>query len=236
MINLVLSLAAGLAAFAGTAAVFSWLPAIFPGVIVALGVYVWLAQRALKEMNALNERAQKELSAQRIDRAVEIFRSGLPLARQQFLVGPVLHANIGSLLYMKQDFEAARPHLEQGYVRNYMARAMLACLHYKKKDEAAMRREFEAAVRYGKKEGLIWSTYAYCLEKLGGRDEAMKVLARAVAANPADERLKANLLALQNNKRMKMRGYGLQFYQFHLEPLPPELGGGGGRRVVWQRR
>jgi Flp pilus assembly protein TadD len=187
-------------------------------------------------MNSLNERAQKEMSAQRVDRAIEVLRSGFPMARRQFLVGPVLHANVGSILYMKQDFEAARPHLEQGYARNYMAKAMLACYHFKQKDLPHMREAFELAVKHGKKDGLTWSVYAYCLEKLGERDEAMKVLSRAVEANPSDERLKSNLLALQNRKRMKMRAYGVQFYQFHLEPLPPEMGGGGGRRVIWQRR
>jgi tetratricopeptide (TPR) repeat protein len=236
VINLLIALAAGLAAFLATAAAFSWLPAIFPGLIVAIGVYIWLAQKALKEINVINEKAQKEMMAQRVDRAVEVFRSGFPLARKQFLVGPVLHANVGMLLYMKGDFEAARPHLQQGFARNYMARAMLACWYFKQKDPAKMRAEFEQAVKYGKKEGLVWSVYAYCLQKLGERDEAAKVLARAVEANPADERLKKSLLALQNNKPMKMRVYGPQFYQFHLEPLPPELGGGGGRRVTWQRR
>lgn len=236
MINLLIALAAGLAAFAATAAAFSWFPAIFPGILVAVGVYLWLAQRALRDMNALNERAQKEMVAQRVDRAIEVFRSGFPLARRQFLAGPVLHANVGMLLYMKQDFDAALPHLEQGYVRNYMARAMLACHHFRQKDTARMRAAFEQAVKYGKKDGLVWSVYAYCLQKLGERDEAMKVLARGVEANPSDERLKSNLLALQNNKRLKMRAYGPQFYQFHLEPLPPEMGGGGGRRVIWQRR
>jgi tetratricopeptide (TPR) repeat protein len=236
VINLLISLAAALGAFAATAAAFSWLPAIVPGVIVGLGVYVWLAQRALKQLNALNEKVQKEVQAQRVDRAVELLTSAFPLARRQFLVGPVLHANVGSLLYMKRDFEAARPHLEKGYVRNHLARAMLACDHYRRKDEGAMRSSFEEAVKYGKKDGLVWSVYAYCLEKLGRRDEAMKVLARAVQTNPSDDKLKNNLLALQNGKRLKMKAYGLQFYQFHLEALPPDLGGGGGRRVTWQRR
>ena len=97
-----------------------------------------------------------------------------------------------------------------------------------------MEQAFERAVGAGKKEGLSWSVYAYALQKAGEREKAQKVMARAVEANPQDERLKSNLTALQNNKKMKMRAYEPQWFQFHLERLPPEMT--GGKRVVWQRR
>jgi hypothetical protein len=96
-----------------------------------------------------------------------------------------------------------------------------------------MTKAFETAVKYGKKDAMIWAVYAWCLENSGKRADAMKVLARGVQANPSDERIKSNLLALQNGKRMKMKAYAPQFYLFHLEAPPPEM---GGRRVVYQRR
>ncbi len=236
MINLGISLLVGLGVFAIFAAIFSPLAAILPGILFALGAYVVLAQRAMKEVGRISEQAQKEMMAQKLDRALETFRSGLPLAKKQFLVGPILHANIGTLLYVKRDFEAARPHLEQGFSRNYLAKAMLGALVFKTGgDVAKMKKEFETAVKHGKKDGLVWAVYAYCLERLGKRDEALKVLGRGVEANPTDERLKTNLTALQNNKKLKMRAFAPQFYQFHLEPLPPEYTAGG-RRVVYQRR
>lgn len=235
MKNLLLALVAGGIAFAAPIAFFPWYAALIPGLIVAVAVYLFLAQRTMKQLEALSERAQKEMAAQKFDKAIETFRSGFPLAKKQFLVGPLLHANLGMLLYVKQDFEAAKPHLDQGFARNYLARAMLGAYYFRVKDYAKSKEAFETAVKHGKKEGLVWSTYAYCLSRQGDRDGAMKVLARAVEANPSDERLKANLRLLQNNKPMRMKAYTPQFYQFHLERPPPELTGGG-RRVIWERR
>ncbi|MFO7156857.1 MAG: tetratricopeptide repeat protein [Pseudomonadota bacterium] len=233
MINFLISIAVGLVVFVVFQVFFSWYASILPGLIGFAIAWVVLAQRSMKKVAEISERAQRELQSQRPDRALETFRSGLPLAKRQFLVGPLLHANIGMILYVQKKFDEAKEHLEKGYPRNYVSRAMLACYFFKKRDYDRMEKEFETAVKYGKKDGLIWSVYAYCLLQSGQKEKAMQVLGRGVERNPSDERLKANLLALQNNKRMKMRAYGPQFYQFHLEPPPPDL---GGRRVVWQRR
>ncbi len=234
MVNLVIALLAAGGVFAIFATFFSWYAALVPGVLAGLGAYLLLARNAMKQLQAIQEKAQKELMAQRIDRAVEILKGGFALEKRQFWVGSLIHGELGSLLYVKGDFEQAKPHLEQAMARSYWARAMLACYHFKKKDGAKMRAEFELAVKHGKKEGMLWSLYAYCLFKLGEKDEALKVLGRAVIENPTDEKLKSNLLALQNNKKMKMKAYEPQFYQFHIEPPPAQMG--GGRRVVWERR
>lgn len=233
MINFLIALAAGFVAFLGFQFFFSWYASILPGLIVFAIVYIVLAQRAMKQVTALSERAQREMQAQKPDRAAETFRSGLALAKKQFLVGPLMHANLGMLLYVQKKFDEALPHLEKGYPRNFYARAMLACYFFKKQAWERMEKEFETAVKYGKKDGLIWSLYAYALVQSGQKEKALQVLGRGVQKNPGDERLKSNLLALQNNKRMKMRAYGPQFYQFHLEPPPPDL---GGRRIIRQRR
>lgn len=235
MLNLVISLLVGLGVWALFTAIFSWYAAILPGLIAFAAVYLVLAQRAMKALTAISEKAQKEMSQQRMDKAIETLKSGFPLGKRQFLVAPLLHANLGTLLYVKGDFDASLPHLTKGYGRNYLAKAMLGCYWFKKGDAAKMREAFDVATKYGKKDGLVWGLYAYCLMRLNLRDEALKVLGRGVELNPTDEKLKNNQLAVQNNKKMKMRAWAPQFYQFHLEPLPPEFAGGG-RRQAWQRR
>lgn len=235
MIYFAIALLVGLAVFGIFTAIFSAVAAIVPALIAFLATYLVLAQRAMKEVGRISELAQKQMMAQKIDQAIETFQSGLPIAKKQFLVGPILHANIGTLLYVKKDFEGARPHLEKGFARNYLAMAMLGAYRFKKNDLAGMREAFEKAVKHGKKDAITWAVWAYCEDKLGHREEAMKVLARGVEANPSEERLKSSLQALQNNKRLRMRSFAPQFYQFHLEPPPPEFAPGG-RRVIYQRR
>ena len=233
MINLAISLLVALGVFGIFVAFFSWYASLLPALIAFVATYLVLAQRAFRQVQALSAEAQKAASGGRIDRAVEVLRSGFPLQKKQFLVGSLLHSNLGTLLYMKRDFEGARPHLEKGYARDYFSRSMLGAYFYKKKQYDEMVKAFETAVKYGKKDPMIWCVYAWCLEHAGKRQEAMQVLGRGVQANPTDERIKSNLLALQNGKRMKMKGFAPQFYLFHLEAPPPDM---GGRRVVYQRR
>ncbi len=235
MINLLVSLGAGAAATVLLATFFPWLAAAVPGALITVGVYVLLAKKSLTDLQAISEKAQKELAAQKIDRAIETLHGGFAIAKRQFLIGPMLHGEIGTLHYVKKEFDKAEPHLTKASDRAPLARAMLACLYFNRKDEPKMRVQFERAVKHGAKEGLVWAVYAYALYKLGKVDEALQVLSRASAANPSDEKLKTALLALQNGKKFKVKAWSPQIYQFHLEPIPMEVMNGG-RRVQWERR
>ncbi len=241
MYNLLLSLGmAVLAALAILLAGFSAWAAIFPALLVFVAANIFLGRRISKKVQALLGSVQRELQARKVERAVKVLEEALKFEKWQLFLGPEIHSNIGLLLYINKDFEAARSHLEGSGQRgptSARAKAMLGCLHFNAKKSAEMRAAFEGAVKAGKKEGIVWATYAYCLEKLGEREGALRVLARAVQTNPTDEKLKALQVALQNDKRLKMKLYEPEWYQFHLERPPPEFGGpSGGRRVIYQRR
>jgi tetratricopeptide (TPR) repeat protein len=188
----------------------------------------------LAKVKALMDGMQKDLQAGRIDKAVETLKSAFPLASQQFLLASQLHSALGVLLYGKKDFDAALPHLQRAFFRDWQAQTTLGALYYKRDEYDAMEKTFEKAVAAGKNQPLAWSVYAWCLNKAGKREAAQQVLTRAVEANPSDDRLKSNLTALQNDKRMKMQAYEPEWFQFHLERLPVEMT--GGRRVQWQQR
>lgn len=240
MYNVFISAGVAVALLLGIAAAgFGIWGAIVPSLLGLLITNFLLARRVGKKVQDLANAAQKEIQAQRIDKGIKLLEEGFKFEKWQFMIGPELHSNIGILHYLKKEFEAARPHLEKSSARGpagARAKAMLGCLHYMKKDDVAMTGAFELAVKAGKKEAIIWATYAWCLEKLGKRDEALKVLARSVEANPADEKLKSSMVALQNEKRLKMKAYSLEWYQFHLEKPPNDMGPAGGRRVQFQRR
>jgi tetratricopeptide (TPR) repeat protein len=241
MYNLLIALGVGVAITLGvTFAGFAFWQGLIPGLIAFVAVYLLLARRTGSQLQVLMNAAQKELQGQptsqkdlqqRVDRAIKLMETGLAYDKWQFLVGPEIHGQIGMLKYMVKDWDGARPHFGKASSRNYMAKAMEGALHYQRKDFAAMKKSFEQAIVSGKKEPLVWAVYAWCLVQNKEKDEALKVLARGVEANPSDEKLKNNLAALQNDKKLKMKAYEPMWWNFHLETPPPQmLGGGGGGR------
>jgi tetratricopeptide (TPR) repeat protein len=240
MYNLLISIAIGLAVSAALAlgTELGLVAAIFPGVLALAIAYFVLARRTWKKLEALFETMQREAQAQKFDKAVQTLQGGFVLAPWQFLVASQLHSNIGILMYLRQDLDGALPHLEKSFSRNWIARGMLAVGRYRKRDLAGMQKVFDEAVKVNKKEGVLWSAFAWVLEKEDRHEEAIKVLGRAVAANPSDEKLKASLQALQNGKKLKLgKLYGEQWFQFMLERPPPEFVGAGfrgGRRAIYR--
>ncbi len=243
MLNLIISLAIGLA----TAVVirlfnFNWIAVVVPGVLAFLAAMVLLGRRTAKKVQAISLEAQKELSVQvaspreqkqRVEKAIKLLESALPYGRWQFLIGPEIHAQIGMIKYMVKDHEGARAHFAQSNPRNHMAQALMAALAFQQKDYPRMEQAFERAVKAGRKEGLVWSAYAWCLQQMKEKDKALQVMARAVQANPSDEKLKNGLVALQNDKKLKMKAYEPMWWQFGLET--PTASMQGGRQVRFQR-
>jgi predicted Zn-dependent protease len=115
---------------------------------------------------------------------------------------------------------------------------MQAAIHFQRKEFGPMQAAFEAAVKHGNKEGLMWAAYAWCLVQNKNTEEAIRVLSRGVAANPSDEKLKKALTALQNDKRLKMSPWEPMWWQLGLEspPLQQVQFVGGGRRRGFMRR
>jgi len=240
MYNLLVSIAIGAAVSVALAlgTDFGLAAAIFPGFLALVAAYFVLARRTWKKLEALFEVMQKEVQAQKFDKAVATLQGGFALAPWQFLVASQLHSNIGILLYLRQDLEGALPHLEKSFSRNWIARGMLGVARYRKRDLDGMKKVLDEAVKANKKEGVLWSAYAWVLEKEDRHGEAIALLSRAVAANASDEKLKASLQALQNGKKLKLgKLYGEQWFQFMLERPPPELVGAGfrgGRRSLYR--
>ncbi len=240
MYNLLISIGIGLAVSAALAlgTELGIVAAIFPGLLAFAVAYFVLARRTWKKLEVIFETMQREAQAQKFDKAVATLQGGFVLAPWQFLVASQLHSNIGILMYLRQDLDGALPHLEKSFTRNWIARGMLAVGRYRKHDLAGMEKVFGEAVKVNKKEGVLWSAYAWVLEKEDRHEQAIKILGRAVAANPSDEKLKASLQALQNGKKLKLgKLYGEQWFQFMLERPPPEFAGAGyrgGRRAIYR--
>jgi len=244
MYNLLISFAVGVViAVAIRLLQFPLLAGIIPGFIAFGATFVLLGRRLQKRITALGEAVKKELSSMsanqreqkvKLDKAVKILEEGLRYSNWQFLVGSSLHSQIGQLKYTFKDYDGALEHFRKGNPRDYFGKAMEGALWFQRKDPKKMEAAFEEAVKHGKKEAIVWAVYAWCLGQLKEKDKALKVMARAVDTNPTEEKLKAGLTALQNDKKLKMKPYEPMWWQFGLESPPQQQM--GGRQVRFERR
>ena len=218
MISLLISLAL-LAASVGVCLAFHW----YVGYGIAVGLLLFLASNFLlsrtigKKMEQQMKTAGDALAKGHAQRAVEILKATYPLTRWQFLLRGQVDGQIGVILYAQRKFDEALPYLETSSNRHWMARGMLAVLYMRKKRVEEMDKVFKKAVATNRKEGMLASLYAYCLLKLGRREDAQEVIIQALKKLEGDARLEANLKAIQNKKPLKMKHYGDMWYQFHLE-------------------
>jgi tetratricopeptide (TPR) repeat protein len=230
MINLLLSLAAGVAVtVAITLMGFHVLAGILPGTIAFVGLYIVLGRRSFMKLHAIIQQVQAELSSMppnkkeqllKAEKAIKLLESALPLGKWQFLLEGEVHGQIGMIKFLIKDVEGAMASFAKAGPRNYFARAMQAAILFQKKDFTGMEKSFEEAVKHGRKEGLMWAAYAWCLLQNKESDKAIKVLARGVEANPSDEKLKTALTAVQNDKRLKMKAWEPMWWQLGLEQPP----------------
>ena len=181
------------------------------------GCFFLLSRRTSRQLTQLMEGVQRDMQAGRTEKAVKSLQDSYSLGKWQFFVTSQINAQIGCILYLKRDFAQAFDYLQKGFSRHWVAMAMLAICYMKRNKPEQMKAAFEKAVAATKNESLVWSLYAFCLDKVGERGKAIEVLEKGVKKGAADDTLLTNLAALQEGKKMKMKGYGDLWYQFHLE-------------------
>ncbi len=171
----------------------------------------------MKKVAALMDAAQRDVMANRADKAISDLKAGLKFAPWQIYLKQQINSQIGTILYMKRDFNEAIPHLEKGFVRNWVSMGMLAITFMKKNKTTKMVETFEKAIQGARKEPMLYALYAFCLEKTNDREKAIGVIEKGLKRCAQDSRLLENLDLLKAGKRMKMKGFGDMWYQFHLE-------------------
>ncbi|MEL6340299.1 MAG: hypothetical protein AAFP04_12990 [Myxococcota bacterium] len=239
MFNVLISLAAG---FVVTAALsLSGLLSIgesaVPGVLVFIVVFFVLARRTFKQVEKVFSGAMRALQAvpPKTELAITALENARGFGRWQFGVESQVESQIGMIHFLQQKFDKALPHFERSLsFGHWMGGAMLGVIHYKKKNHGEMKRVFEIVVKKAKKAGLAWNLYAYLLQQIGERDQAQAVLVRALKRTGDDSKVKDALLAVQNGKKIKMKSYKDQWYQFHLErpPMQYQMAAAGGMGKV----
>ena len=192
-----------------------WITMMVSVVVFAL-VFILLTRIVMKKVGALMELAQKDVMANRSDKAIKELQDGFKYGPWQIYVKQQINSQIGTIYYLKRDFKEAVPFLEKGFLRNWVSTSMLAITYMKKNKPGKMVETFGKAVSGNRKEPMVYAVYAFCLDRIGQRNKAIEILKKGFSKTK-DERLQENMNLLEAAKKMKMKGFGDMWYQFHLE-------------------
>lgn len=195
----------------------TWWGALLVSLFVFGGTFILISRLVMKKVMAVMDTVTKDLQGQRLEKAVRELQSAFKYSKWQIYVSSQINSQIGMIYYMKRDFNTAFPYLEKSFFKNWAAMGMLAISYMKRNKNDKMRETFEKAVQGSPKESLLWNLYAYCLVEINDTAKALEVLTKGLKKLPGDERIKFNIDALQNGKKMKMKNFGDMWLQFHLE-------------------
>jgi tetratricopeptide (TPR) repeat protein len=218
VINLLLALGAGvlLILVMVLAHISLWL-AIPSGLAAGVGLFIWLGRKVQGQLEGIFTRAAELMKKQKFDQAIAVMKEGYAFSSRQFLVKGSIDGQIGMVQYLRSKHDEAEPLLRSASLQHYVAKAMLGVLLWKRGEKKAARETFALALKTGKKESLLYAVYAYVLNEMGDRTEAIEVLNKGLKACGDDDRLLTNRNLLQNGKPLKMKVYGEQWYQFMIE-------------------
>jgi len=218
VINLLLSLGA-----AAVLVILTMLLDITPwigapvGIVAGVALFIYLGRKVQQELEKIFSRVGELLKKQKFDAAIEVMKEGYKYSAKQFMVKGSIDGQIGVVQYLRQKNDEAEPLLISASMQHYIAKAMLGIIQWKRGEKKNARETFTLALKSGKKESLLYAVYAYVLVEMGDRAKAIEVLNKGLRICKSDERLISNRTLLQNNKAMKMKVYGEQWYQFMLE-------------------
>jgi len=201
------------------AAGLSWWFSLVIALLLFMGTFYLISRIVMKKVMAIMETATRDLQAQRVEKGIRELQSAFPYGKWQIYVTGQVNSQIGMIYYMKRDFTAAFPYLEKAFFKNWAAMGMLAISYLKRNKKDKMKETFDKAVQGSPKEALLWNLYAYCLCEADEPNRAKEILEKGLKKVPGDEKTRQNLELLREGKKMKMKGFGEMWLQFHLESL-----------------
>ncbi len=185
--------------------------------VVFFAVFLLVARLVMKKLGEIMQQAQRDVMANRSEKAIRDLQAAMKYNLWQFYIKQQINSQIGSIHYIKREFNDAIPYLEKGFVRHWAAMAMLAISYMKKNKPGKMKETFEKTIAGSRKEPMVYALYAFCLDHIHEKSQAIEVLKNGIKKTGGDERLSENVALLEAGKRMKMKGFGDMWYQFHLE-------------------
>lgn len=224
MFTTLISFALALATFFLVYIPFGWVGAILPAVVVFIAAFFLISRNLASKVESSMKGLQDDILKGKTDKAIKTLNDVKKrFGPWQFFLSSTIDGQIGSIYYLKNQYQLAKPFLKKAFVRHWVAKAMLALIYYRERNMTKMNEVFEHTTKYVKKAGLLWSLWAYCLWRNNENEKAIATLVKGKEyLGDKDPHLSMNLLSLQNSKRMKMKAYGEQWYQFQLELSPAQ--------------
>ena len=197
-----------------------WAFALIIGLLAGLGSMILLTRRLMKKLEPLFAQAQKQAQARQFKLAIQTLQSILPLGKWQVMLTAQIQSQMGVFYYADKNEALALECLGKGSVRSPDAQMILASLLFRKGDMDKMMEVMDLTIRFNKKQVLVYNAYAFMLQIKGMNDKAVEILQKCLKVNAMHEATQDNVTRLQNNKKMNMKPFGLNWYSLQLEKPP----------------
>jgi tetratricopeptide (TPR) repeat protein len=201
----------------------TWAMGIVLGSIFSVATFALVSRRTAKRIEPRFQHIQKQIQGGNAKLALKGLEEMLPMARWQVLLKGQLYAQMGSLCFTMGDEGRALAYLNNASARSPDGQLFLASIHYRRKDVAKAREVLDRALRYNKKQMMIYNVYAWMLAREGDREGAIEQLLRALKVEKDNEATKDNLHRLQNGKKMNMKRFGMAWFGLQFEKLPAAM-------------
>ena len=201
----------------------TWAMGIILGTLIAVVSFVLISRGLSKRFEPRFLQAQKQLQSGATSLAMNTLEELLPLSRWQVMLKGQIYAQMGILAYGMENEDLAVEYLEKSALRAPDARMALAAIYFRRKNPTKAFEAMELTIRGSKKQILPYHAYAWMLNKNGETPKAIEELRRCLKVESGNEASKENLLRLQNNRKMSMKRFGMQWYALKLEKPPASM-------------
>jgi tetratricopeptide (TPR) repeat protein len=201
----------------------TWAMGIILGVLVAVASLAIISRMLAKRLEPRFLDAQKQIQAGANQLALKTLEELLPMARWQVMLKGQIYAQMGLLSYGMEKDEEALGYLKQAGHRVSDARLALAAIQFRRKEYDDAFETLDMTIKANKKQIMLYNVYAWMLNKKGERDKAVEQLQRCLKVEKDNESTKDNLIRLQNNRKMNMKRFGMQWYGLKLEKPPASM-------------
>ena len=205
----------------------TWAFGIVLGLVVFAATFVLLSRRIAKRVEPVFEQVQRQIQGGNARLALKTLEEMLPLSRWQILLEGQLYAQMGSLSFTTGDEARALEYLQKASPRLADGQLFLASLYYRRGDVEKAKEVLDTAIRYNKKQVMLYNVYAWLLSKEGDREGAIAQLLRCLEIEKTNETTRDNLDRVQNGKKMNMKRFGMSWYGLQFEKLPAAMRQGG---------